>query len=103
MPMLQLLDLARENAALKRKLADILAEVEEAQHCLAVFRDAWGDDRTCSSLESDPAFWPALTEHVTRGDGIVPRGLHVSRPEAQASCDAVAGSIEYLKRKHNVG
>jgi hypothetical protein len=33
--MLQLLDLARENAALKRKLAEILAELEEVQHCLA--------------------------------------------------------------------
>jgi hypothetical protein len=43
--MLQLLDLARENAALKRQLATILAELQEAQHCLAVTRDAWGDDR----------------------------------------------------------
>jgi hypothetical protein len=50
--MLQLLDLARENAALarenaalKRKLAKILAELEGAQHHLAVTREAWGDDR----------------------------------------------------------
>jgi hypothetical protein len=56
--MLQLLDLARENAALKRKLAEILAEVKEAQHRLAVIRDAWGDDRTCSSLESEPCDLP---------------------------------------------
>ena len=52
--MLQLLDLARENAALKRKLAEILAEVEEAQHRLAVICDGRGDDRTCASLELDP-------------------------------------------------
>ena len=58
MPMRQLLDLARENAALKRKLAEILAEVEEVQHRLAVLRDAWGDDRTCSSLESEPCDLP---------------------------------------------
>jgi hypothetical protein len=79
--MLQLLDLARENAALKRQLAKILAELEEAQYCLAVIRNAWGDDRTCSSFESDEseaAFWSALTEHVKRRDGIVHRGLHVS-------------------------
>jgi hypothetical protein len=43
--MLQLLDLARENAALKRQLAKILAELQEAEHCIAVTRDAWGDDR----------------------------------------------------------
>ena len=103
MPMLQLLNLARENAALKRQLAEIRAELEEAQHCLAVIREAWGDDRTCSSLESEPAFWPALTEHVKRRDGIVHRGLHVSKAEAQPSSDAVAGLIEYLKRNHNVG
>jgi hypothetical protein len=54
MTMRQLLDLARENAALKRKLAEILADVEVAQHRLAVLRDAWGDDPTCSSLESEP-------------------------------------------------
>ena len=58
MPMRQLLDLARENAALKRKLAEILAEVEEVQHRLAVLRDAWGDDRTGSSLESEPCDLP---------------------------------------------
>ena len=103
MPMLQLLDLARENAALKRKVAEILAELEEARHCLAVIRDAWGDDRTCSSLESELAFWPASTEHVKRRDGIVHRELHVSKAEAQPSSDAVAGLIEYLKRNHNVG
>jgi hypothetical protein len=106
--MLQLLDLARENAALKRQLAKMLAELEEAQQCLAVIPEAWADDRTCSSFESEPgesepAFWPALTEHVKRRDGIVHRGLHVSKPEAQASREAVAGLIEYLKRKHNVG
>ena len=99
MPMLQLLDLARENAALKRKVAEILAELEEAQDCLAAIRDAWGHDRIRSSLESEPAFWPALTGHVKRRDGIA----HVSKPEVQASCDAVAGLIEYLKRNHNVG
>ena len=106
MPMLQLLKLARENAALKRKLAEVLAELEEAQDCLAAIRDAWGHDRTCSSLEPEPALWPALTEHVKRRDGIVHRGLHVSKAEAQASSDesdAVAGLIEYLKRNHNVG
>ena len=101
--MLQLLDLARENAALKRQLAKVLAELKEAQYCLAVIREAWADDRTCSSFESESAFWPALTEHVKRRDGIVHRGLHVSKPEAQASREAVAGLIEYLKRKHNVG
>jgi hypothetical protein len=52
--MLQLLALARENASLKRQLAKIVAELEEAQHCLAVIRDAGGDDRICSSLESEP-------------------------------------------------
>ena len=52
--MRQLLDLARENAALKRKIAEILAELDNAQHCLAVIRDSWGDHRTCSSLESEP-------------------------------------------------
>jgi len=81
--MLQLLDLAKENAALKRQLAKTIAELEEAQHYLAVIRDAWGDDRTCSSFESEPALWPALTEHVERRNGIVHRGLHVSKPEAQ--------------------
>ncbi len=98
--MLQLLDLARENAALKRQLANILAKLEEAQQCLAVIREAWGDDRTGSSFESESAVWPALTEYV---NGIVHRGLHVSKPEAEASREAVAGLIEYLKRKHNVG
>jgi hypothetical protein len=92
--MLQLLDLARENAALKRELAKILAKLEEAQEWLAVIREAWGDDRTCSSFQSESAVWPALTEYVKRRDGT---------PEAQASCDAVAGLIEDLKRKHNVG
>jgi len=102
-PMLQLLKLARENAALKRKQAEVLAELEEAQDCLAGIRDAWGHDRTCSSLEQEPAFWPALTEHVKRRDGILHRGLHVSEPESEGSSDAVAGLIEYLKRNHSVG
>jgi hypothetical protein len=51
--MLQLLDLARENAALKRQLAKILAELQEAQHCLAVTRDAWGDDRPAHPLNQN--------------------------------------------------
>jgi hypothetical protein len=101
--MLQLLDLARENAALRRELANILANLEEAQHCLAVFRNAWGDDRTCSSFESESAVWPALTEYVKHRHGNVYRELHVSTPEAQAWCDAVARLIEDVKRKHNVG
>jgi hypothetical protein len=42
--MLQLLDLARENAALKRQLAEVLTELQEAQHCLAVTRDVGDDD-----------------------------------------------------------
>jgi hypothetical protein len=32
----------------------MLAELEEAQQCLAVIREAWADDRTCSSFESEP-------------------------------------------------
>jgi hypothetical protein len=99
----QLLDLAKENAALKRQLANTLAELKEAKHCLAVICDARGDDRTCSSFESESAVWAALTEDVKRRDGIVHRRLHVSKPEAQASCDALARLIEYLKRNHNVG
>ena len=58
MPMLQLLDLARENAALKRTLAEMRAEVAEAQHRLAVIREACGDDRTCSSHDSEPGDLP---------------------------------------------
>ena len=49
--MLQLLDLARENAALKRQLAKILTELQEAQDCLAVTR--WGDDRPAHPLNQN--------------------------------------------------
>jgi hypothetical protein len=98
-PMLQLLNLARENAALKRQLAEIRAELEEAQHCLAVIGEAWGDDRTCSSLESEPAFWPALTEHGKRRDGIVHRGRHVSKPEAQYTAEHVRTDLERRARR----
>jgi hypothetical protein len=42
-------------------------------------------------------------EHVKRRDWIVHRGLHVSTPETQALCDAVAGLIEALRRRPNVG
>jgi len=59
--MLQLLDLARENAALKRQLAKILAELQEARHCLAVTREPWGDDRPAhplnQNLRSAPQCW----------------------------------------------
>jgi hypothetical protein len=51
--MLQLLDLARENAALKRQLAQILTELQEAQHGLAVTRDAGGDDRPAHPLNQN--------------------------------------------------
>ena len=63
--MLQLLDLARENAALKRELAKILAELQEAQHCLAVTRDASGDDRPAhplnQNLRAAPRWWSTST------------------------------------------
>jgi hypothetical protein len=42
-------------------------------------------------------------EPVNGRDGIVHRGRHVSTPEAQALCDAVAGLIEDLKGRPNVG
>jgi len=41
-------------------------------------------------------------EHAKRRDWIVHRGFHVSTPEAQALCDAVAGLIEDLRRRSNV-
>jgi hypothetical protein len=44
-----------------------------------------------------------LTEYVKHRHGNVYRELHVSTPEAQAWCDAVARLIEDVKRKHNVG
>ena len=42
-------------------------------------------------------------EQVKRRDWIVHRGLHVSTPKTQASRDAVAGLIEDLRRRPNVG
>jgi hypothetical protein len=53
--MLQLLDLARENAQLKRELCRIQAEAEALQHLIAALCRAWPDMRCRTPSRKDEA------------------------------------------------
>jgi hypothetical protein len=64
--MLQLLDLARENAALKRELCRIRAEAEPLKRLLAAIRQTWAA-RTCRRQDEHQgeAKKMATTYHVS--------------------------------------
>lgn len=55
--MLQVMDLARENAALKCELERIRQEAEELQR---LFSGADGSARTTSGASAAPRFWQAI-------------------------------------------
>ena len=66
--MLQLLDLARENAALKRELTRIRREAEALRCLLSVVRQTWAKCSGADSADQRPADEPGL-----RGTGRYPQ------------------------------